>query len=311
MKKTTFSHKKYRGRFAPSPTGELHFGSLLAAMASYADAKSHQGDWLVRIDDIDQARVISHSDKNILKTLEQCGFQWDEDIRYQSQCLTHYQEALDKLYELRLAYACTCSRKELKEKAKALATKEGVYPGTCRKHLSQETSEQKKPTKPFAIRLKTPDESIILIDQIQGEYTQNLRQEVGDFIVYRKDHVFSYQLSVVVDDFQSQISHIVRGHDLLDSTPKQMVLQRLLTYPQPSYAHIPLAVSQEHLKLSKLSQAQKVDCSIKSLVTAAQFLGQKTLKPENFETKNDFWQHLIQYWDINRVPRMEKQMILV
>lgn len=305
MNKTNFEQNIYRGRFAPSPTGELHFGSLLAAMASYADARSHQGEWLVRIDDIDQARVIKDSDKHILSTLEQCGFQWDENVTYQSQSLNKYQEALQKLNQAEQTFPCVCSRKQIKEHSEKLAITNGVYPGTCR------NSHNNHIDKEHSIRLKTPHKNLSFCDQIQGQYTQNLQRNMGDFIIYRRDKVFSYQLSVVVDDFQSNITHIVRGFDLLDSTPKQIYLQQLLDYPKPVYAHIPLAVTQENLKLSKLSHATKVNCSIETLVLAAHFLGQKCLNSKEFDSKDDFWQYLVTNWDIKKVPKMEKQMILV
>ncbi|MCW8928857.1 MAG: tRNA glutamyl-Q(34) synthetase GluQRS [Gammaproteobacteria bacterium] len=306
MIKTNFKRKKYRGRFAPSPSGELHFGSLLAAMASYTDARHNKGDWLLRIDDIDQARVINNSDKHILSTLEHCGFEWDESITYQSQYLEHYQEALERLNQTELTYPCTCSRKQIKEMSENMDIKNGIYPGTCRNK-----NKHNIPKNTYAIRLKVPVEQFSFNDHIQGDYSQNLAQDVGDFVVYRRDNVFSYQLSVVVDDFQSKISHIVRGYDLLDSTPKQMYLQQLLDYPKPQYAHIPLAVTQDNLKLSKLSHAKKVTGNLETLVLAAQFLGQKVPDSKDFDNKDDFWQYLVTYWDINKVPRMEKQIIMV
>ena len=293
----------YRGRFAPSPSGELHFGSLLAAMASYADARSHKGSWLVRIDDIDQARVVKYSDQHILTTLEQCGFEWDETITYQSQCLAYYQNALEELTRKQLSYPCNCSRKQLKALSNG-----NIYPGLCRNKALTETENT-------ALRIKTTDKIIAFADRIQQQYSQQLNQDSGDFIIYRRDKVFSYQLSVVVDDYFSNISHIVRGYDLLDSTAKQIYLQQLLHYPQPQYAHIPLAVSADNLKLSKLSRAKKVDCDLKTLLLAAVFLGQSParhgLNDYDFATNNDFWHYLITNWDINTVPKMEKQVILV
>ena len=278
-------------------------------MASYADARSHNGSWLLRIDDIDQARVVRHSDLYILNSLEQCGFNWDEKVTYQSQNISRYQHALEKLNHTelnseRLCYPCSCSRKQLK----ALSDN-GIYPGLCRNKQLHDINDKNS-----AIRIKVPSESIAFIDQIQQKYSQNLSQDAGDFIIYRRDKVFSYQLSVVVDDFYSDITHIVRGYDLLDSTAKQIYLQKLLDYPQPHYAHIPLAVSEEHLKLSKLSQAKKINSDLKTLVLAARFLGQEPgqnrLNPKDFDNKDDFWQYLIVNWDINKVPKMEKQIIL-
>lgn len=302
MKKTNFDAKIYRGRFAPSPSGELHFGSLLAAMASYADARSHNGRWLVRIDDIDRARTVKNSDLHILKTLEQCGLHWDESISYQSHCLQHYYDALEHLHLSGVTYPCTCSRKQIK----AYCAKAGVYPGTCRKH-----SIQHLPHDAYALRIKVPEDNISFTDQIQGPYQQNISDHSGDFIVYRRDKVFSYQLSVVVDDFHSSISHVVRGYDLLDSTPKQIYLQQMLNYPDIHYAHIPLAITAENLKLSKLSQAKKVDCTLLTLVQAARFLGQKIPDHSEFDNKHDFWQYLVNHWNINSIPKMEKQIVLV
>lgn len=301
MNKTSVEQKKYRGRFAPSPSGELHFGSLLAAMASYADARSNNGSWLLRIDDIDQDRVIADSDQHIIKTLEHCGFQWDESISYQSHCISDYQTALQDLIQNDLTYPCSCSRKQLR----ALA----VYPGTCRNKII--TGSQQKPDIPeHAIRIKLPSAEIKFTDQIQQSYSQHLAREVGDFVILRKDKVFSYQLSVVVDDYMSGISHVIRGYDLLDSTPRQMYLQQQLGYPTPEYAHIPLAVTNDNLKLSKLSHARKVVSDLQTLVLAAQFLGQKTMRHNDYDSREDFWQHLFLQWDINRVPKMEKQKIM-
>ncbi len=308
LKKTNFGKIKYRGRFAPSPSGELHFGSLLAAMASYADARHFNGQWLLRIDDIDQARVVADSDQHILSTLEQCGFEWDESVSYQSQNLKHYKMALKELHQLTVTYLCSCSRKQIQAALENSHIKNGIYPGTCRHKTSQADHQQNRD---HAIRLKVSADEVCFVDLIQGEYSQNLQQDIGDFIIYRKDQVFSYQLSVVIDDFQSQITHIVRGYDLLDSTPRQIYLQQLLGYPVAQYAHIPLAVTEENLKLSKLSQAKKVDCNLETLVQAARFLGQNTLDTKDFDNKSDFWQYLVTNWDINKVPRMEKQMIMV
>lgn len=294
----------YRGRFAPSPSGELHFGSLLAAMASYADARNHDGCWLLRIDDIDQARVIKNSDQHILNSLEQCGFNWDEQVSYQSHNIRQYQHALQQLNNAGLCYPCSCSRKQLKE-----ISTSSIYPGLCRNKSPQSIDSLIS-----AIRITVPAATISFRDQIQNDYSQKLNEDVGDFIIYRRDKVFSYQLSVVVDDFHSNITHIVRGFDLLDSTPKQIYLQQMLGYAQPYYAHIPLAVTEENVKLSKLSHAKKVNCELKTLALAARFLGQDfaqiTPNDKDFDNKHDFWQALITHWDINKVPRMEKQVIM-
>ncbi len=303
MKKTNLKTNNYRGRFAPSPTGELHFGSLLAAMASYADAKKNNGQWLLRIDDIDQARVIDQSDLHILNTLEQCGFKWDESVTYQSQCLSHYQSALEQLEHSGLSYACSCSRKQIQAIIEKNHLPPGIYPGTCR--------NQSIIADNYATRIQVADTPIDFNDLIQGHCSSILSKDSGDFIILRRDKTFSYQLSVVVDDFRSQITHVVRGADLLDSTARQIYLQQQLAYPTPHYAHIPLAVSAEKLKLSKLSQAKKIRCDLKTLTLAADFLGQQPINHHDLESKADFWQYLLNIWDINRVPKMEKQMLLV
>ena len=293
-------NNNYRGRFAPSPSGELHFGSLLAAMASYADARSHKGQWLLRIDDIDQARVIAHSAQHIIHSLEQCGFQWDEEISYQSRNTAHYENALQKLQETKLIYPCHCSRKQIK----ALSGN-GIYPGICREKLLNSHADSH-----HAIRIIVPSESMQFTDKIQHLCRQNLAQETGDFIILRRDKIFSYQLSVIVDDYLSRITHIVRGFDLLDSTMRQIYLQRQLGYPQPQYAHIPVAVNRKQIKLSKLSRAKKVDCTLPSLVSAAQFLGQNIITDNDYDNIADFWQHLFLIWDINKIPQRETKETL-
>ncbi len=298
--KNTPIAKPYRGRFAPTPSGELHFGSLLAAMASYADARAHQGQWLLRIDDIDQARVVAESTEHIIHTLEQLGFEWDEDIYYQSQHIRDYQQALQHLQQQQFTYACTCSRKQIKTHSSS-----GMYPGTCR-NKQQATSEQD-----HAIRVKVPSPgNIDFKDLIQGHYSQELRQTVGDFIIYRRDRVFSYHLAIVVDEYLTDISHVIRGHDLIDSTPRQIYLQQRLNYPPPVYAHIPLAVTADNLKLSKLSHARKIDTNLATLIQAARFLGQKIDSDDNYQNKQDFWQHLFEVWQLKQVPKMEKIEIM-
>lgn len=304
MNNKKFKQDTYRGRFAPSPSGELHFGSLLAAMASYADARSHNGHWLLRIDDIDQARVVKDSARHIISTLEQCGFQWDEEISYQSRCVTHYQQALEKLIAANLSYPCYCSRKQIKE-----LSRDGIYQGTCRAN-SFTQSKALQGVQNYAIRIKARSQEILFTDLIQAVQQQNIAQQTGDFIIFRRDQVFTYQLSVVVDDYLSHISHIIRGFDILDSTARQIYLQQHLGYPTPQYAHIPLAVTDEQLKLSKLSQAKKINSNIPTLVMAAQFLGQNIITDKDYATIEDFWQHLFSIWDINQIPKMEKKTIM-
>ncbi len=238
---TTMSKVRYRGRFAPSPTGPLHFGSLVSALASYLDAKASQGEWLVRIEDIDPPREQAGAAKLILKALEYYGLHWDQPIIYQSSRHTIYQDYIEYLRKQQQAYPCTCSRKEL-------SIFHGQYPGTCR-------NQRTLPASPFAIRLKTESTPVNFIDKIQGAQSFNLEEEGGDFIIKRKDGLFAYQLAVVIDDTLQGITHILRGSDLLDSTPRQYYLQSVLGFSHPSYAHIPVIVASDGKKLSKQNLA--------------------------------------------------------
>lgn len=238
----------YIGRFAPSPTGPLHFGSLVCALASFLDARHHQGQWLVRIEDIDPPREIPGATNTILKQLESHGLFWDGDLLYQSQRSDAYNAALAQLHRDGLSYSCNCNR----QRVTALG---GIYDGHCRQHQVGSDS---------AIRLRLPeterDSTITFEDLIVGAYPQNLCSEVGDFIIRRRDRLFSYQLAVAVDDQFQHISHIIRGSDLLDSTPRQLYLQRCLGASAEQtaamqYGHLPLAVNGEGQKLSKQNHA--------------------------------------------------------
>ncbi|WP_150305104.1 tRNA glutamyl-Q(34) synthetase GluQRS [Pseudomonas saliphila] len=229
--------KPYVGRFAPTPSGHLHFGSLLAALASYLDARHHAGRWLVRIEDLDQPRNLPGATDHILSTLEAYGLGWDGEILHQSHNLERYNQVLNALIERDQAYYCDCSRK-------LVADHGGIYPGYCRaRHLPAASSH--------AIRVRVPDEQIGLRDRLQGVFSQNLATEVGDFVVRRRDGIIAYQLAVVVDDIDQGITDIVRGADLLDSTPRQLWLYRLLNAHPPSYLHIPLIMRRQGEKLSK------------------------------------------------------------
>ena len=245
----------YRGRFAPSPTGPLHFGSLVAAVGSYLDAKHHQGQWLVRIEDLDTPRTVKGAADNTLRTLETFGLHWDEALLYQSQRTAAYEEALQKLQSTGAVYSCACTRKEIADSA--LHGIEGqIYPGTCRNGIPSGREGR-------AWRVRT---NINLSpgvaqfdDTLQGRITQHLENEIGDFVVKRADGLFAYQLAVVVDDAQQGITHVVRGADLLASTPRQLYLQRLLGLTTPAYMHLPVAVNAQGEKLSKQTLAAPVD----------------------------------------------------
>ena len=223
----------YRGRFAPTPTGPLHFGSLITAVASYCQARSLHGDWLVRIEDVDETRTIPGSADDILRTLDNYGFQWQGEVLYQTHRKPAYEEALQQLLANDLIYRCVCSRKALQEQAE-----QGelgiIYPGLCANKQHPENIES-------AIRIRTRNQHTEFEDQIMGRYGHNLKQDLGDFIVRRRDGLFAYQLAVVIDDEFQQITDIVRGIDLLDSTPRQIYLQQRLDYNTPTYAHLPIA----------------------------------------------------------------------
>ncbi len=241
----------YRGRFAPSPTGSLHLGSLLAAVASFLDARANNGHWLIRIDDLDRFREVSGATTHILKTLEAFQLHWDGAIFYQSQQLDKYRSALECLQQKNLIYACNCSRKGLRRLYENKGI-EAIYPGFCRDKQLKTSSDN------YALRIKTADSITGHEDQIQGFFGHQLAQQVGDFIVRRRDQIHAYQLAVVIDDYSQDITHIVRGNDLLDSTPRQIYLQQLFKYPTPSYAHIPILVDDSGTKLSKQTGAKAI-----------------------------------------------------
>ncbi|MDD2724652.1 MAG: tRNA glutamyl-Q(34) synthetase GluQRS [Methylovulum sp.] len=231
------------GRFAPSPTGPLHLGSLYTALASFLQARSQQGRWLLRIDDLDTPRNRPGSVASILDTLDKLGLHWDGGIAYQSRQLACYQDKLDYLLQNHWLYRCGCSRK--------MPGSEN-YSGHCRNH-------HVSPGIPHALRLKTDTWQVIFDDLLQGLVTEQLSGPHSDFIVKRKDHVIAYQFAVVVDDHLQQVNEIVRGCDLLTSTPKQIYLQQLLGYPTPRYVHVPVIIDRYGFKLSKQTLATAVD----------------------------------------------------
>lgn len=292
---------QYRGRFAPSPTGPLHFGSLIAAVGSYLQARSQHGIWLVRIEDLDPLREIPGATKSILNTLETYGFQWDKRIVYQSTRSKLYAEALCQLQKHGLTYPCTCSRKGLLRASlndKLNDTSKGlVYPGTCRS--ASATSKQ------HSIRLKTDNRLSSFKDRLQGNFCQRIESEVGDFIIKRSDGQFAYQLAVVVDDAEQRITEIVRGSDLLDNTPRQLYLQHLLRLDSPGYMHLPIAVNHQGKKLSKQTYADPLDLltPVPTLWRAIDFLGQQPPKELLKSDLESFWNWAIQNWDIDKIGR--------
>jgi len=302
----------YIGRFAPSPTGPLHFGSLVCALASFLDARHQAGRWLVRIEDIDPPREISGATTTILRQLSDHGLTWDGELLYQSTRTEAYREAIAALQSAHLAYSCDCPRQRI-------AALGGLYDGYCR---------QRKVTENPAIRLQVPSESkarepeatIKFDDLIMGHYMQNLCSEIGDFIIQRRDQLFSYQLAVVVDDRFQNISHIIRGADLIDSTPRQIFLQECLEslsgkHPAPTgspltsspltYGHLPMAINAEGQKLSKQNHAAALVAGKESqnLWLALQWLGQQPPDQLKNESISRILDWAISNWSLNAIPK--------
>ena len=281
----------YIGRFAPSPSGPLHFGSLIAALASYLDARAHHGQWLLRMEDLDPGREPPQAAGQILEALEAFGLHWDGPVLYQSSRLPAYREALQRLQHKGLIYACDCTRQQIQGLG-------GVYDNRCR--------DRKDVPQDCALRVKVADRTIHFKDEIQGATQQQLLRECGDFVLLRKDGLFAYQLAVVVDDAFQNISRIVRGSDLLDSTPRQIYLQQCLGFETPQYAHFPVAVNEDNQKLSKQHFAAPLDhkTPLPALLRALKFLGQP-LSDELAEGDiASVLQWAIAHWDIQAVPKL-------
>lgn len=280
----------YRGRFAPSPTGPLHAGSLVAALASYLDAKAHGGQWLVRMEDVDIPRCIRGADRIILQQLADLGLAPDEPPVYQSQRSHLYQAALDKLTSNHQVFPCSCSRKDVAAviaKANPLAKPrhgELVYPGTCRYGMAQSLSPGIQPAWRFIT---------------SGE----VKAHIGDFVLKRADGCFSYQLAVVVDDALQGIAHVVRGTDLLDNTPRQIALQQALGYPTPEYLHTPLVMAMDGEKLSKQNGAAALDLTnpLKTLNAAAKVLN----LPEQHGSIHAALSHWVERWRLERASSLQ------
>ena len=282
----------YIGRFAPSPSGPLHFGSLVAAVASYLDARANKGTWLVRMEDLDPAREPTGTDAIILRQLEAYGLTWDGEVLYQSTRLCAYRDALDKLTELDMCFRCNCSRQRIK-------TLDSIYDGKCRDNHPPEDDQ-------VAIRVRVPNRNFVFDDIIQGTQRQNLEAEVGDFVVVRKDGLFAYQLAVVVDDAYQDTTHVIRGCDLIDSTPRQIYLQNLLESTTPSYGHVPVATNEQGQKLSKQHFAEPITSEQRSraLFSSLEFLGQSPPDDLKLEDVHDQLKWAIDRWDIQKVPKL-------
>jgi glutamyl-Q tRNA(Asp) synthetase len=283
---------EYVGRFAPSPTGPLHKGSLVAAVASFLDARCRGGIWLVRIEDIDEGRVVRGADHDILACLSALGMRWDGEVVSQRQRKTLYQATFERLDGH--VYPCGCTRKEIADSQVGIASDGGsVYPGTCRSGLAPGRTAR-------AYRLRVPDDSTGVItfeDRWVGRVSQCLATDVGDFILKRADGFWAYQLAVVVDDAVQGVTHVVRGADLLDSTPRQIYLQRLLGFPTPRYLHVPVVTNDLGEKLSKQSGARALDLSrpVDELLAAARFLQLPISQAASVE---DFWQRVTPLWAV-------------
>ncbi|MFZ2266129.1 MAG: tRNA glutamyl-Q(34) synthetase GluQRS [Azonexus sp.] len=290
---------RYRGRFAPSPTGMLHFGSLVAAVGSYLDARTQGGEWLVRMEDVDTPRNVPGAADAILATLEVFGFEWDGPVLWQSTRFDAYAAALEQLKAAGAAYACACSRKEIADSVSRPAADGGlVYPGTCRSGLPEGRS-------PRAWRLRVGTADVAFADRLQGAVSQQLERDVGDFVLRRADGLFAYQLAVVVDDHFQGISDIVRGADLLASTPRQIWLQACLGYAAPSYAHLPVASNAAGEKLSKQTLAPALDASqaSRALVQALRFLGQPAPESLDKAPVPEIWAWALAHWSFAGIPR--------
>ncbi|MBT8133593.1 MAG: tRNA glutamyl-Q(34) synthetase GluQRS [Gammaproteobacteria bacterium] len=286
---------KYIGRFAPSPTGPVHFGTLLAAVGSYLQAKKNNGDWIIRMEDVDITRKVDGSGLEILHTLEAFGFEWQGEVLYQSKQTECYRYALEQLIEQSLVFPCICSRKQLVESGS------GIYPGTCRTRSLQEKSDH-------ALRLLAEDITIEFDDLVMGRRSQNMASQCGDFVIKRRDGLFAYQLAVVVDDQLQDITEVVRGADLLDSTPRQIYLQQLLGYSTPGYCHLPLAVDAAGNKISKSEGAARVDIKNREslLRHVLDFLGQKPPADLCDADISEIWKWAIEHWDIDLVSAANK-----
>jgi len=277
----------YVGRFAPSPTGPLHFGSLLAAVASYLQARANQGKWLLRVENIDPPREQPGADKRIIGALEAYGFEWDGPLTYQSQFVDRHEELVQRLLDDGQAYPCSCSRRDLAGARRGPLG--AIYPGTCRNGSSGTE---------VAIRVRTDDEPIRFVDALQGEQTERLESESGDFIIKRRDGLIAYQLAVVADDHDQGITQVVRGFDLLDSTARHIHLQRLLGFTTPDYLHIPVAENSDGQKLSKLTGATEIDQNEVRpvLVRALDALGQGPPSDLAASSLASIWQWAAENW---------------
>jgi glutamyl-Q tRNA(Asp) synthetase len=280
----------YVGRFAPSPTGDLHLGSLYTAAASFLDARANGGRWLVRVEDLDGPRVVPGSADGILRTLSRFGFEWDGDVAHQSDRGARYAAALDDLRARGLTFQCSCSRLQLAEDER--------YPGHCR-------NGPLKPGTPCATRVRVDEATVQFTDRIQGTFRQDVAAAVGDMLVRRRDQLFAYVLAVVVDDAAQRVTHVVRGADLLDNTPRQIHLQRMLGLPAPDYAHVPLLMEPDGKKLAKSSRSVHLDggTPLPLLIKVFDLLNLSPPPELSLATIPEAWSWAAAKWNIDRPPK--------
>jgi glutamyl-Q tRNA(Asp) synthetase len=287
---------RYDGRFAPSPTGPLHFGSLVAAVGSFLEARCREGRWLVRMEDLDAPRTVAGAADHILRTLDAYGLQWDGEVMYQSRRTDAYRVAFEQLKQQGALYTCACSRREIADSA--LPGSDGpVYPGTCRGGIAAGRVGR-------AWRVRVAETPVAFDDGVQGRVVSNLADDVGDFVVRRADDLYAYQLAVVVDDAHQGITDVVRGADLLASTARQVHLQRLLGLSTPRYVHLPVATTARGEKLSKQVGAPAIEPAraVESLCDALEFLGQSPPAELRRDTLPALWTWARSRWRLDRVP---------
>lgn len=296
----------YRGRFAPSPTGPLHFGSLVAAVVSYLQAKSQHGEWLLRVEDIDPPRQIAGIIPTQLACLENLGFEWDGEIRYQSQRSQHYVDAIEQLVSAGRAFYCSCSRRQIA--SAAITGKEGwIYPGNCRGNCASTASNS-------SVRFNTDGLKVSFVDALQGRISDNLAQDYGDFVIRRADQHFAYLLAVVIDDADQGITEVVRGIDLLSTTSRQIALQEALGFDRLNYAHFLTATHADGEKLSKQTHAPSIHhlaepkTASRLLVECLRFLDQNP--PPELETAplNELWNWAIEHWTIQALAKKRQRI---
>jgi len=292
----------YRGRLAPTPSGPLHFGSIVAAVGSYLEARTRGGEWHLRIDDLDPPRVVPGAVDSILHCLEQLGFEWDGPVIYQSQRTPAYHAALHQLRQRGLVYPCACSRKDIAEHA-VMGVEGRMYPGTCRDGMPAGREAR-------AVRLRTTGARVEFDDAVLGPQTRDIAHEAGDFVLYRADGVFAFHLASAVDDGELGMTDIVRGADLLKSSARQIYVLGLLGLPVPRYAHLPIAVNASGEKLSKQTQAEPIDPRqpARVLVPALRFLGQAPPQELSGVNIRVLWDWATTNWRLARVPKTSSSL---